>query len=114
MKSAISKSLLAGGTLLAGCLCGFANDWVQYRGPNGDGTSSEKPPKTWSSSGPRKLWTAKTPAGFSSFTTGQGKVFTIVAREIDGTLSEVCVALDAETGKEIWAAPTGRAKYRSG
>jgi outer membrane protein assembly factor BamB len=114
MKNAMWKSLVAGGMMLAGCLCGLANDWVQYRGPNGDGISTEKPPKTWSSSGPRKLWTAKTPAGFSSFTTAQGKVFTIVARDIEGTLSEVCVALDAETGKELWATPTGRAKYRGG
>jgi outer membrane protein assembly factor BamB len=56
----------------------------------------------------------KTPAGFSSFVTAEGKVLTVIARNIDGVLSEVCVAFDADTGKEIWATTTGRAKYRGG
>ncbi|HWH71227.1 MAG TPA: PQQ-binding-like beta-propeller repeat protein, partial [Candidatus Sulfotelmatobacter sp.] len=41
-------------------------------------------------------------------------VFTIVSRDLNGALSEVCLALDAQSGKELWATPTGVAKYQGG
>jgi outer membrane protein assembly factor BamB len=100
--------------LVAGGFCCSAEDWTQYRGNAGDGLCGEQPLSGWSGAGPKQLWTAKTPAGFSSCIVGNGKVFTIVSREMDGTLAETCVALDAETGKELWATPTGRAKYSGG
>jgi hypothetical protein len=108
------RTAMIGGALLAGGVLGMASDWPQYRGANGDGECSEKILTAWPASGPKRLWTVKTPTGFSSFTVVGGKAFTVVAREIDGVTSEVCVALDAATGKELWAAPTGTAKYRSG
>jgi outer membrane protein assembly factor BamB len=92
----------------------IANEWPQYRGPAGDGIASEAIAATWPSDGPRRLWTANTPAGFSSLSAAEGKVFTIVAREVEGALSEVCISLDAASGKELWAAATGLAKYRGG
>jgi outer membrane protein assembly factor BamB len=45
---------------------------------------------------------------------GEGKVFTVMPRNVEGELAEVCVALDAATGKELWATPTGIAKYQGG
>jgi outer membrane protein assembly factor BamB len=45
---------------------------------------------------------------------GQGKAFTVVARSTEGGTAEVCLALDAATGKELWATPTGTAKYQGG
>jgi outer membrane protein assembly factor BamB len=45
---------------------------------------------------------------------GEGKVFTVVARSTEGGPAEFCVALDAATGKELWATPTGTAKYQGG
>jgi outer membrane protein assembly factor BamB len=45
---------------------------------------------------------------------GEGKVFTIVARSTEGAPAEVCMALDAATGKELWATPIGTAKYDGG
>jgi outer membrane protein assembly factor BamB len=96
--------------------CGFccAENWSQYRGNHGDGISGERVMTSWPVDGPRRLWTAKTPAGFSSCAVADGKVYTIVAQEMDGALAEVCIALDASTGKEIWACVTGQAKYRGG
>ena len=41
-------------------------DWPQYRGPAGDGTSSQKMPN-WPANGLRALWKVPTPKGFSSF-----------------------------------------------
>jgi outer membrane protein assembly factor BamB len=98
---------------VVGSSYGTANEWPQYRGSAGDGISVEKTPG-WPATGPKRLWASKTPAGFSSFSVAAGKAFTIVARDIDGTLSEVCVALDANSGKELWATSTGPAKYRGG
>lgn len=96
-----------------GAICA-AETWSQYRGNAGDGCSKESAPPAWSSSGPKRLWTANTPAGFSSLVVADGKAFTVVAREVDGTSDEVCLALDAVTGKELWTAVTGRAKYTGG
>ena len=69
---------------------------------------------SWGTAGPKRLWTAKTPAGFSSLVTGDGKVFTIVARDVEGKQAETCLALDAQSGKELWATITGTAKYTGG
>lgn len=87
--------------------------WPQYRGPHGDGISSEGV-SPWGSSSPRKLWSVATPAGFSSFAVADGKAYTVVARDHAGTFSETCLCLDGGTGKELWAAVTGIAKYPGG
>jgi len=43
-----------------------------------------------------------------------GKAFTLVTRTLDGAASEVCLALDANSGKELWVALVGPAKYQGG
>ncbi|MGA2864352.1 MAG: PQQ-binding-like beta-propeller repeat protein [Verrucomicrobiota bacterium] len=108
------KSLLAGGVLLVGCAGGLAGEWAQYRGPQTAGVSGEKLLTTWSAAPPKCLWRVPTPAGLSSFSVSGGKVFTVVSRDVGGVLCEVCVALDAQSGHELWAVPTGVAKYQSG
>jgi outer membrane protein assembly factor BamB len=45
---------------------------------------------------------------------GEGKVFTVVPRDAEGGPAEFCLALDASTGKELWATPTGAARYQGG
>ena len=96
------------------CLSAHASDWPQYRGPNHDGTSSEKILKTWPATGLREIWKVPMKNGFSSITVGGGEAFTLVSRDVDGAAQEVCVAVDAKTGKELWAAPLGIAKYDGG
>ena len=44
----------------------------------------------------------------------RGQAFTLVKREVDGADQEVCLALDANTGNELWAVPLGMAKYDGG
>lgn len=105
-------ALAAGGFALALTLTGQA-DWPQYRGAAGDGTSPESISQ-WPAGGPQVLWKTPAPDGFSSFTTGGGRAFTLVGRNIDGAPREVCVALDESTGKELWAVPVGVAKYDGG
>ncbi len=92
----------------------FAEEWSEYRGPHGDGKSTESVPATWPATGLKRLWLEETPGGFSSFTVANGKAFTIVSRTIDGAPIAACVALDAKTGKELWAAPTGVAIFQGG
>jgi len=91
-----------------------AADWPQYRGPNANGITSEKIQTTWPASGPRQIWKTPVNAGFSSFVVGDGKAFTLVTRSVENVNNEACVALDANTGKELWAAPLGYGKYDGG
>ncbi len=91
-----------------------AGDWSQFRGPNHDGTSTEKILTTWPGSGLREIWKAPMTDGFSGITLGGGKAFTQESRDVDGATEEVCVALDANTGRELWAVPLGIAKYEGG
>src|SRR5260221_14144794 len=105
---------VAVGTLLVSRDCSPAEDWAEYRGNDGTGISRERISTSWPNEGPRRLWTTATPAGFSSIVVAGGKAFTVVSRESGGGWAEVCVALDTTSGKEIWGAVTGEAKYRGG
>jgi outer membrane protein assembly factor BamB len=52
--------------------------------------------------------------GFSSFAVAGGRAFTLALKEADGAKQESLVALDANTGKELWFAPLNFAKYDGG
>ena len=91
-----------------------AADWPQYRGLNQDGLSTEKAALTWSDAGPKVVWKTPTKNGFSSFAVSGGKAYTQVNREVDGARRELLVALDANTGKELWFADIGSGKYDGG
>ena len=91
-----------------------AADWPQYRGPSANGTTSEKIQASWPATGPKQIWKAPMTAGFSTFAVAGGKACTLVSRTIDGVKNEVCVALDADSGKELWAAPLGFTKIDGG
>ncbi|MFN7138532.1 MAG: PQQ-binding-like beta-propeller repeat protein [Limisphaerales bacterium] len=86
-------------------------EWPQYRGPQHDGSTSERIAQFWPANGLERVWRIDTPTGFSSFAVGGGRAFTQVARNIDGVPREVCIAVDAKTGKELWAQPVGFIKY---
>jgi outer membrane protein assembly factor BamB len=92
-------------TALAGasaCEVGAA-DWPQFRGPNHDGSSPEKILTSGRPPACGKFGKQPMTDGFSAITLGGGKAFTLEAREVNGANQEVCVALDANTGKELWA-----------
>ena len=91
-----------------------AADWTQFRGPNHDGSSSEKILTKWPQAGLHQNWKVPLRDGFSAFTVGGGKAFTLVTREVDGADQEVCLALDANSGHELWSVPLGIAKYENG
>lgn len=84
---------------------GDAFDWPQWRGPNRDGISAEKGLlKSWPPDGPPLLWRIEgLGGGFSSVSVSQGKVFTMGVR---GKSTEL-IALDAQSGREIWSVEVG-------
>lgn len=87
-----------------------AKDWPQYHGINSDKISAEiVGEQSWGK--PKQVWKVGTPTGFSSFAVAEGKAFTIVRRSLEGIDREVCVALDANTGTEGWAATLGLTRY---
>jgi outer membrane protein assembly factor BamB len=98
---------------LSASLSLFSADWPQYRGPAHDGKSPEKM-SDWPAGGPRALWKVPTPNGFSSFAVKDNRAFTLVSREVEGVAREVLIALDAETGKELWSAAFTPADYEEG
>lgn len=89
----------------------IAADWPQYRGPNGDGSSIEKILTTWPGEGPKLLWRAPLGPSFGSFVVSGGKAFCFIQRKVEEQDREVAIALDANTGKELWAVPLGKATY---
>lgn len=97
-----------------GCRHARAVDWTQFRGPNHDGSTPEKILTKWPESGLPQMWKAPMQDGFSALTVGGGKVFTLVTREFEGADQEVCLALDANSGHELWSMPLGIAEYDNG
>lgn len=87
-------------------------DWPQYRGPTHDGSTPEKGMlKTWPKEGPSQVWRAPLGDSFGSFAVGGEKAFCFIQRAVNGKDQEVGIALDANTGKELWATPLGKPTY---
>lgn len=91
-----------------------AINWPQYRGPTTDGRTAEQIGHVWSSSGPKRIWKVPSEGGFSSFAVAGGRAFTLALKEADGARQESLIALDANTGRELWFAPLNFAKYDGG
>ncbi len=86
-------------------------EWPQFRGPNRDNISREAGLlATWPEDGPTLAWKATgLGLGLSSVSITKGKVYTMGNRGEE----EFLIALDAETGDEVWSLKTGTA-YHNG
>ncbi|MEI9897033.1 MAG: PQQ-binding-like beta-propeller repeat protein [Chthoniobacter sp.] len=91
-----------------------AVDWPLYRGPGGDGKSSEKITIPTGATAPKQVWKTPSEGGFSSFVVAKGRAFTLSLKEAEGVKQESVVAYDAKTGKELWFAPLNFPKYDGG
>jgi outer membrane protein assembly factor BamB len=85
---------------------GFASaaDWPQYRGPQHDGSTAKTEKdiaQRWPKGQPKVLWKKPVGEAFGSFAVAGGKAFLFMER--DG--KEVAVALNPDTGDELWATP---------
>lgn len=114
MRILTSLCALVGALMLAPLAAGNAAGWPAYRGADQTGICREKVNLSWPAAGPKLLWRVPTNRGFSSFAVADGKAFTLVVDETKGEPREVCLALDANTGKELWRADVGLAKYVQG
>ena len=104
------NTLLLSLPLLSPGLNGRA-DWPQYNGSSHDRTvAATLGRRQWNAAPPTPDWTVDTPAGFSSFTLAEGRAYTLVEREE----RETAIALDAESGEEVWAFVTEKVKYDRG
>lgn len=92
----------------------FSADWPQYRGANHDGSSSESIRTDWSVTPPKVLWKRSVDPAWSSISTSGARLYTQVQRFVGNRDTELCVALDANTGKELWATPLDDADYPDG
>jgi outer membrane protein assembly factor BamB len=93
----------------------LAGTWTQYRGSNHDASAGEPIRTNWNETLPSVLWKKALPFGLSSFSVGDnGRLYTMGRRRIATGDTEFCIALDAQTGNELWAAPIGLADYPSG
>lgn len=105
---------MCGWVALSACaqIC-VAQSWPQYRGPNGDGKiDTDAGFLNAGDAALKVLWKQPTPLGFSSFAIDGGKAITLVAREnADGVMAETCVAMDDQTGQEIWSYALSPTQY---
>ncbi|MGH8245438.1 MAG: PQQ-binding-like beta-propeller repeat protein [Gammaproteobacteria bacterium] len=88
-----------------------ATDWPQYRGVNRDGVSRDRIVKEWTGATTNPVWRVSLTNALCSLTVSGGRVFTQTRRAIGGVSREVCVALNAATGAELWAVPVDEAYY---
>ena len=92
-----------------------ADDWTQYRGPNFDGSSSEKLKIIdWPQTKIKPTWKKPTRLGFSSLSVANSRVFTIVMENIEEVEREACIAINYKTGEKIWSKILNIAKYDGG
>ena len=103
MNSQLYSAITALGLLTAGSLA--AADWPQWRGPTRNDHSPDKGLlKSWPKDGPKRVWLSDAVGlGYAGYSVADGKLFTMGLREGQ----EQLIALDAATGKELWAAPAG-------
>jgi outer membrane protein assembly factor BamB len=94
---------LLGGLLLAGPAA--ADDWTQWQGPDRNNVSKETGLlKTWPKGGPKLLWTfSEAGMGYTAPAVVGDRLYTM-----GGTGGkDYLFALEAKTGKKVWAAPLG-------
>lgn len=95
-----SASLLAATLMVSFTSAGLAENWPQWRGPRGDGISTETGlAEKWPEGGPKKVWTAEVGVGYSSPIGYEDKVYIFAQQGDQDTLT----ALDAATGKVAWS-----------
>ena len=90
---------LVAGICVAEATAADGADWPAWRGPQGNGISSETGWRSAAAAGnPKVLWQAEFGKGYSALSIAGGRAFTM--GNIDDR--DIVYCLDAATGKEIW------------
>ena len=77
-----------------------STDWTQWRGPNRDGAAPFSAPQTWPEQLTQK-WKLEVGTGYATPILVGNRVY-VFARQGE---NELMMALDADTGKEVWKTP---------
>lgn len=93
------SALVLGGTLLA-------QNWTQFRGPNGGGISTAKDFPVEFGPSRNVVWNAAVPNGKSSPVFAKGRIF-LTGHEDDKLLT---FAIDQSTGRVLWRAEVSRSR----
>ena len=93
------------GILLAGVL--QAADWAQYRGPRLDGSTPESVRTNWNEKPLQVVWRKSWEPGWSATAIGAGRLYS----QVRINSREVCIALDAFTGRQVWSRDVDSATY---
>jgi outer membrane protein assembly factor BamB len=98
-QSKLSKPELRKGSGVAADIPG---SWPCFRGPNRDGVNTENIPlaRSWSASGPPKLWSVSVCQGYAGAAVLGGKVYLLDYDETNLADALRCLSLD--DGAEIW------------
>ena len=102
----INKLLVALLVVICALTNAFADDWTQFRGPNGTGVSPTTGLPT--EFGPKKnvVWKTELPSGHSSPVLTKDKIF--VTAHDNNALFVIC--LDRQTGKILWRKQVPRSR----
>lgn len=93
----------------------FAAEWPSYRGPNHNGTTDDAINMQWPVGGPKMLWKVALGSSLGSFVTDGKRAFVFQMRGAVPTGAETLTAIDAGTGRAIWARDIdGATHYDSG
>ncbi len=89
-------------------------EWTHYRGPSHDGTYAAPIRTNWTAQPPKLVWRRTVEPALSSITLRDGRLFTQARRRVGGADREFAVALEAATGRELWAVNLDLADYPNG
>ena len=101
-----SRFVAFGLSLVVTVLPASALDWPQWRGPDRTDVSKETGLlKQWPERGPKQAWLYNQAGlGYAGPSIAQGKLFIMGTRDNE----EILIAVDANTGKEVWFAKMGK------
>jgi outer membrane protein assembly factor BamB len=100
--------------LIAWVLTCAAADWPQFRGLNHDAISTDRILTNWTGAVTNPLWRIHLTNALCSLVVSGGKVYTQAIRPVGGQRKEMCVALSATNGVELWATALDDASYPDG
>ncbi|MBC8316143.1 MAG: PQQ-binding-like beta-propeller repeat protein [Bacteroidales bacterium] len=81
-----------------------SESWSQFRGPHGDGVSTEDLSQiNWAETQPTRLWKKEIGPAFSELIVSEGVVFTMASEQTDSISGfEFVAAYEEDTGDELW------------
>jgi outer membrane protein assembly factor BamB len=102
MQAVIALALICGNGFFGGGASAAARGWLNWRGPQQDGTSLEKGlPDRWVVGGANHRWSVDL-AGGGTPVIADGRLYALGYQGTGPDLQEVMVCLDAETGRKLW------------